>query len=163
MKKFVSLLLCCGIIASSLVLAACGGENGGESAANTFEVTLSVQCEILLDNMHLLDRDLHELVPSDGVIFPETVVTVREGESVFDVLQREMRNAGIHMSFERMPAFDAVFVVAVNNLPPIASEPMSGWQFLVNGESFDVGASAYILQPNDTVEWLFALDLSLYW
>ena len=57
----------------------------------THTCTLSVRCDTILDNMDWLDPEKVELVPEDGVIFPTTTVTFYEGESVFNVLQREMR------------------------------------------------------------------------
>ena len=44
-----------------------------------------------------------ELVPEDGVIFPATEVTAYEGESVFNVLHRAMKQAKIHMVFRNTP------------------------------------------------------------
>ena len=65
--------------------------------------TLSVRCDTILDHLDRLDAEKAELVPEDGVIFPETQVTFYEGESVFNLLQREMKQAKIHLEFEETP------------------------------------------------------------
>jgi hypothetical protein len=38
----------------------------------SYTVTLSVRCDTILDNMNLVHKEKHELVPADGVIFPAT-------------------------------------------------------------------------------------------
>ena len=127
--------------------------------AGAFTVTLSVRCDTILDNMHLLDREKHELVPADGVIFPVTEVTVFEGESVFDVLQREMRAAGIHMAFRNTPIYNSAYIEAINNLYEFDVGPLSGWMYQVNGWFPNFGASRYVLEPGDVIEWVYTVDL----
>ena len=124
-----------------------------------FTVTLSVRIESLPDNMHLLDREKHELVPDGGVIFPATEVRAWEGESVFDVLHREMRNAGIHMAFRNTPFLDSAYVEAINNIYEFDAGELSGWMYTVNGEFPGLGASQYLLNLGDVIEWVYTLDL----
>ncbi|MCL2665847.1 MAG: DUF4430 domain-containing protein, partial [Defluviitaleaceae bacterium] len=119
-------------------------------ATDAFAVTLSVRADTLSG---------HELVPADGAIFPEAIVTAYEGESVFDVLHREMRNAGIHLAFRQTPVFNSAYIEAINNLYEFDAGPLSGWKYRVNGEFPNLGASLYILQPDDVIEWLYTVDL----
>jgi len=124
----------------------------------TFTITLSVRVDTLLHNMHLLDEDKHELVPAGGVIFSRTV-TVTEGESVFDVLLREMRQAGIHMTSRFTPLYNSAYVEAIHNLFEFDAGPLSGWKYRVNGYFPSFGASLYILNPGDVVDWMYTVDL----
>jgi len=125
----------------------------------TFTVTLSVRADTILNNLHLLDSAKHDLVPANGVIFAATQVTVTEGESVFDVLQREMRRVGIHMASRFTPLYSSAYVEAINNLYEFDVGPLSGWMYRVNGSFPGVGASQQILKPGDVVEWLYTVDL----
>ena len=125
----------------------------------SFTVTLSVRVDTILDNMHLLSEEKHHLVPADGVIFPPTVVRVYEGESVFNVLQREMRRAGIHMAFRNTPVFDSAYVMGINNLYEFDVGRLSGWMYRVNGWFPNFGSSRYILSPGDVIEWVYTVDL----
>jgi len=125
----------------------------------SFTVTLSVRVDMLLHNMHLLHRDKHELVPEDGIIFPATQVTAFEGESVFNVLQREMRRHGIHMSSRFTPVFNSAYIEAINNIFEFDGGPLSGWMYRVNGWFPNFGASRYLLQPGDVIEWMYTVDL----
>lgn len=67
--------------------------------------TLSVSCATILDNMDLCDPEKWELVPEDGWILKPMTVTFAENESVFNVLQRTLKEQGIHMEFEYTPAY----------------------------------------------------------
>jgi len=125
----------------------------------SFTITLSVRAHTILYNMHLLHRDKHELVPDDGWIFPPTEVTAYQGESVFNVLQREMRRHGIHMVARWTPIFNSAYVEAINNLYEFDVGPLSGWMYSVNGWFPNFGASRYLLSPGDMVEWVYTVDL----
>lgn len=125
----------------------------------SFTVTLEVRVDMILYNMHLLHRDKHELVPPDGVIFPRSEVTAYEGESVFNVLQREMRRNYIHMSSRFTPMFNSAYVEAINNLYEFDVGPLSGWMYRVNGWFPNFGASRYLLSDGDEIEWLYTVDL----
>ena len=124
-----------------------------------FTVTISVRAHTILYNMHLLNRDKHELVPEDGWILPPTVVVAYEGESVFNVLQREMRRNRIHMVSRWTPIFNSAYVEAINNLYEFDVGPLSGWMYSVNGWFPNFGASRYLLSDGDVIEWVYTVDL----
>jgi hypothetical protein len=152
MKRFLAILV--------LVFVSCSyGGNAPQVSDEYFTVTLIVSAETLLENMDLLNREKHELVPIDGLIFPATEVAAYEGESVFDILSREMRNADIHFVTRKMPVYDSVYIEAVNNIFEFDAGALSGWKYRVNGEFPSFGASSYILQPDDFIELLYTLDL----
>lgn len=127
----------------------------------TYTCTLSVRCDTILDNMDWLDPEKVELVPEDGVIFPATEVTFYEGESVFNVLQREMRKAGIHMEFEDTPMYNSAYIEGINNLYEFDCGELSGWMYKVNDWFPNYGCSRYQLQPGDVVEWVYTCDLGI--
>lgn len=123
--------------------------------------TLTVRCDTILDNMAWLDPAKTDLVPADGVIFPEATVTFYEGESVFNLLQREMKKAGIHMEFENTPIYNSAYIEGIANLYEFDCGELSGWTYRVNGWAPNYGCSRYQLQPGDTVEWLYTCKLGL--
>lgn len=127
----------------------------------THTCTLSVRCDTILDNMDWLDPEKVELVPEDGVIFPTTTVTFYEGESVFNVLQREMRKAGIHMEFEDTPMYNSAYIEVINNLYEFDCGELSGWMYKVNGWFPNYGCSRYQLKEGDVIEWVYTCDLGV--
>lgn len=124
-----------------------------------FTATLSVRCDTILDNMDMLDREKWELVPDDGVIFAETAVVFYEGESVFNVLQREMRRVKLHMVFRSTPIYNSAYIEAINNLYEFDVGELSGWMYSVNDWYPNYGCSRYRLQDGDRIEWHYTCDL----
>lgn len=121
--------------------------------------TLSVRCDTALSNKDTLDSSKADILPEDGVIFPETTVYFSEGESVYDVLVREMMNAKIHMESENTPMYKSAYIEGIANLYEYDCGPLSGWMYKVNGEFPNNGCSAYVLSDGDRVEWVYTCDL----
>jgi len=123
--------------------------------------TLSVRCDTILDNIDWLDPEKVELVPEDGVIFPITEVTFYEGESVFNVLHREMKQNKIHMEFQNTPMYNSAYIQGINNLYEFDCGELSGWMYKVNGWFPNYGCSRYQLKEGDVVEWVYTCDLGV--
>ena len=121
--------------------------------------TLSVSCTTILDNMKNLDKEKIELVPEDGVIFKETEVTFYQGESVFDILQREMKKNQIHMEFVNTPIYNSAYIEGINNLYEFDCGELSGWMYKVNGWFPNYGCSRYQLKAGDVIDWVYTCDL----
>lgn len=123
--------------------------------------TLSVRCDTILDNIDWLDPEKVELVPEDGAIFPATKVTFYEGESVFNVLHREMKKNKIHMEFQNTPMYNSAYIEGINNLYEFDCGELSGWMYKVNGWFPNYGCSRYQLKDGDVVEWVYTCDLGV--
>ena len=121
--------------------------------------TLSVRCDTILDNIKRLDKEKVELVPEDGIIFAECEVTFYEGESVFNLLLREMRQNGIHMEFVDTPIYNSAYIEGIANLYEYDCGELSGWVYRVNGWVPNYGCSRYELKEGDRVEWIYTCDL----
>ncbi|NLZ52509.1 MAG: DUF4430 domain-containing protein, partial [Thermoanaerobacteraceae bacterium] len=121
--------------------------------------TLSVTCKSILNNMHLFNMDKLEVLPEDGVIYKEQTVTFYEGESVFDVLLREMKKNKIHMEFVMTPIYNSYYIEGINNLYEFDCGELSGWMYRVNGWFPNYGCSRYMLQEGDVIEWIYTCDL----
>lgn len=123
--------------------------------------TLSVRCDSILQNMAWLDAEKAELVPKDGVIFAEQTVTFYEGESVFNLLLREMKKNKIHMEYQNTPVYNSAYIEGIHNLYEYDCGELSGWMYKVNGWFPNYGCSRYILQPGDRVEWVYTCDMGM--
>ena len=120
--------------------------------------TLSVSCETLLDNS-LLSEEKQELVPEDGYLIAPERVSFSQGESVFDVLYREVRNRNLHMEYEKTPVYNSIYIEGIGNLYEFDAGPESGWMYRVNGVFPEYGCSSVTLQDQDVVEWVYTCDL----
>ena len=120
---------------------------------------LSVRCDTILNNMTWLDPEKIEMVPADGVIFAEREVSFYEGESVFQVLLREMKQNKIHLEYENTPIYNSAYIEGIANLYEFDCGELSGWMYKVNGWFPNYGCSRYQLMPGDRVEWVYTCDL----
>lgn len=121
--------------------------------------TLSVRCDTILNNLNLLDGEKTELVPKDGVIYPERTVAFFDGESVFDVLVREMRQNNIHLEFVEVPIYNSAYIEGIANIYEFDCGELSGWQYAVNGSFPGFGCSGYRLKNGDRIEWRYTCNL----
>lgn len=121
--------------------------------------TLSVTCKTILENMGSFNKDKLEVLPMDGIIYKTRKVTFHEGESVFDVLLREMKGNRIHMEFEMTPIYNSNYIEGINNIYEFDCGELSGWMYSVNGWFPNYGCSRYVLKDGDAVEWIYTCDL----
>lgn len=121
--------------------------------------TLYVECFTILDHIGDLTEGKEDLVPSDGVIYGPYTVTFYQGESVYDLLLREMQSNRIHMEAEFTPMYNSAYVQGINNLYEKDCGSLSGWMYCVNGWYPNYGCSRYQLQDGDVVEWHYTCDL----
>ncbi len=121
--------------------------------------TLSVRCDTILENIEWIDKEKVDLLPDDGVIFEEKTVTFYEGESVFNILIREMKRNKIHMEFENTPIYNSAYIEGIANLYEFDCGELSGWMYKVNGWFPNYGCSRYRLKAGDKVEWVYTCDL----
>lgn len=139
------------------------GSSGGNSQPeeDTLTCTLSVTCKTVLDNLELLDPAKKNCIGDNGVIYAKKTVSFEEGETVFDVLSREMQKNGIHMAFSFNPVFNSRYIEGINNLYEFDCGEGSGWMYRVNGVFPNYGCSQYQVKDGDTIEWLYTCDLGV--
>lgn len=122
--------------------------------------TFSIRCDAILDNWDWLDPNKAELVPTDGVILAAVQVPFEEGDTVFDLLQRQTQAADIHMEASFTPGYGSSYVEGIANLYEFDCGQQSGWIYLVNGVSPGYGSSQYSLSAGDVVEWTYTCNLA---
>lgn len=134
-------------------------ENVAENEKNTQSekkyCTLSVECKNALGK----SSDKEEILPSDGIIFPLQKVELEDGDSVFDILLREMKNHKIHLEFVNTPIFNSTYIEGIGNLYEFDCGDLSGWLYSVNGIFPDYGCSLYMPEDGDEIRWIYTCDL----
>ncbi len=130
--------------------------------AETFNVSLIITCETLLNNLDKLDPAKHTLVPEDGIIYANYELEANAGESVFDILLRTTRENKIHMEFVDTPMYNSAYIEGINNLYEFDAGNMSGWTYRVNEWFPNYGCSKYEVQEGDIIEWIYTCEGSQY-
>ena len=137
------------------------GEDENKNIDESKEGTcvLVVECSTILNHMESLPKEKQSLVPEDGVIFPKQEVPFYEGETVFDVLKREMIENKIHLEFSWTPLYDSHYVEGIANLYEFDCGSLSGWTYCVNDWFPNYGASRYLVSEGDVIGWHYTCDL----
>lgn len=124
-----------------------------------YAATLSIRCDTIWDNMEKFNQDKLAVLPSDGVVMDTRRVLFFEGESVFDVLERETRASKIHLEFVFTPLYNSVYIEGIHNLYEFDCGELSGWMYKVNDWFPNYGATRYLLKEGDVIEWVYTCDL----
>lgn len=130
-----------------------------ETEAPKKTCTITIRCETILRNMRDLREGLAGYVPSNGVILKKTTVELYDGETVFEVLKRVTRMAGLKLEFRNDSVHGAGYIVGINHLDEFDCGSGSGWMYTVNGWFPNYGCSKYVLQDKDVIQWIYTCDL----
>ena len=120
--------------------------------------TLLVRCDSVLENIELLSESKRQIIPKDGIILPEQKVEYSDGESVFDILLRELRKRKIHLEFVKTPMYNSVYIEGIGNLYEFDCGDMSGWKYSVNGEKPTYGCSQYMVKNGDKILFYYTTN-----
>ncbi len=113
--------------------------------------TLEVKCDSILQNTEKLKEGKLQFVPENGIIFPSKKIKFEEGETVFDVLKRELIGNKIHLEFSVNPMYKSAYIEGIANIYEFDCGDMSGWLYTVNGKSPNVGCSQYVVEEGDSI------------
>ena len=133
-------------------------EKTDDSTDGQLYCTLSVKCNTVLNNLHLLPAEKHGIIPQDGIIYPEQKVVFYDGESVFNVLLREMKKNKIHFEFVNTPIYKSAYIEGIGNLYEFDCGELSGWMYKVNDWFPNYGCSRHLLKDGDTIEFIYSCD-----
>lgn len=137
-------------------------ENAKIDKSKVRHCTLSIRCDTLLkeENYNVAKSNgKASMIPADGVIYSTKKVEFYQGESVFDVLLREVQKYGIHMEYSMTPIYNSNYIEGINNLYEFNGGELSGWMYKVNGWFPNYGCSRYSVQDGDVIEWVYTCDL----
>lgn len=164
--KRISILLCLCIL---FALASCTGgrelflpEAQNDKVytlldENAMTCTLTVRCDEATKSGALSD-DKRAVLPEDGFIIAEREVNFTAGESVFDVLLRELKARKIHFDFSETPAYNSKYIKGISNLYELDCGEFSGWLYKVNGEIPSVGYNQYNVKSGDKIDIYYTTD-----
>lgn len=130
-------------------------EESEAATENALQCALSVRCDTALGKA----GEKNSILPQDGVIFEGESLAFSEGESVFDVLFREMQAHGIPLAFSKSPMYQSVYIEGIGNLYERDCGNQSGWLYKVNGVKPGYDCSNYLLKPGDRIEWVYTCAL----
>ncbi len=150
MKKIwiaIVLVLC-------LLGTGCGKRSGAEKSSQ--QCTILVECANAVKS-NQLSGELRDFLPENGMILKKRTVSLQKGDSVYDVLERTMKEEGILM--EASFTGNLAYIEGIDNLYEFECGDLSGWMYCVNGKYPNEGCSGYRVKAGDQIEWHYTCDL----
>lgn len=117
--------------------------------------SISIDCDILLSNMDKLDTNARKYVPKDGKLIDKVEIKVKKGASAYDVLVAACKEKKIAYDAEYSAIYNSAYVKGIGYLYEKMAGDMSGWLYLVDGVTPNVGASAYKIKEGEHIEWTY--------
>lgn len=129
--------------------------------ADAETISLTIRSDAALQNLDKIQEQLHSYIPLDGVILEMERYVLREGDTVFDLLDRAVRHHRIQMEFQRsdLNIYNSVYIEGINYLYEFSCGPLSGWMYAVNGEFPSYGVSLYEPKDGDEIAFLYTCNL----
>ena len=139
-----------------LLLTACSNDKKTETTSGG-KCTFLVECAAIQDNMEQLDAAVENYVPKSGMIVKKRTVTFEKNDSVYDILQRELKKDNILM--EASFTGKSAYIEGIDNIYEFSCGELSGWTYCVNGKVPGVSCSEYQVRDGDAIEWHYTCDL----
>lgn len=137
-----------------VLFSGCGKDT---DSASVGKCIILVECSTILEHMDDLDTGLKGHIPKDGMILKKQEVSFEKGDSVYDVLSKELKKNKIllEVSFTGKSAY----VEGIDNIYEFSCGELSGWMYSVNGEYSQVSCSDYQVKDGDEIQWHYTCDL----
>ena len=134
-----------------------GASSGGTASGGTSgpTCTIEIRCDTILNNLGDLTPGKDKYVPTNGTILTASKLTFEEGETVFDVLKRACKTAGIQLEYSWTPMYNSYYIEGIHQLYEFDCGNESGWMYQVNGWFPNYGCSAYNLKDGDVIVWQY--------
>ncbi len=117
---------------------------------------LSVLCDDVFRHLEDLKEGKQDLIPPGGVFFKGQNIAFSEGESVYDVLDRELKKKNISLQAVKNPIYKSVYIKGIGGLSEFDCGSSSGWMYRVNGENPTYGCSQYQVKPGDEIVFYYS-------
>ncbi|MFF2482405.1 S-layer homology domain-containing protein [Paenibacillus sp. NPDC058071] len=106
-----------------------------------------------------IQLSIDKLTINKGYVISPTTVEFTPGETVWDVLRRELDKRGIDYEYSFSDKYNSVYVESIAGDGEFVHGSGSGWMYSVNNGYPSYGASRYTLQQGDNVKWRYTTNL----
>lgn len=100
-----------------------------------------------------------KLTINKGFVVSTTKVEMKSGDTAWSILQRMLDSRGISYDYSLSDKYGSVYVESIAGDGEFDHGSGSGWMYNVNGWYPDYGASKYILNEGDRLQWRYTTNL----
>lgn len=121
--------------------------------------TLMVSCKTILNHLNELDPSMKSFIQTnhaDGILYHKQTIEFQDGETVFDVMKRELKSGHLQFDYQDTPAYHSIYIISIGGLGRTLNQ--SGWMFRVNTAFPQISCSAVKLHNGDRVEWHYSCE-----
>lgn len=170
-KKVSTSFLVAVLIVLMTVLAGCSGGNGGMSKTGDDKSTkqadltgktakITIECKTAAEKKSTgeLKDAVEAVIPSDGIILPETEVKLKNGDTVLSLLLRVCKEEKIHTSYQGETSIGTAYVDGIGNLFEKDCGKKSGWMYTVDGDLPMLGVDEFDLKGGENIVFMYTCN-----
>ena len=125
-------------------------ENKSKTQAQTQNICyLTIDCSTINSKPDSLKEGHESFVPENGIILGKTECEFKDGDTVFDILERACKNNNIKLSSR--DTIYGIYVSGINNLDEFDCGSASGWVYTVNSKSPPKSCDKYTVSKGDEI------------
>lgn len=121
--------------------------------------SLKIDCSNIFNNIEEFDENKLILLGNDGKIYSNSKIEFNEGETVLDVVIRELKVNKIHFEYTFSVTQNSSYIEGINNIYELDCGGMSGWMYCVNGEYPNCSVGDYVLKNGDSIEINYTVNM----
>jgi len=106
-----------------------------------------------------IQLSIDKLTINKGYVISQTTVEFTPGETVWDVLRRELDKRSITYKYSFSNKYNSVYIESIDGDGEFDHGTGSGWMYNVNGTYPGYGATLYKLKQGDSVQWRYTTNL----
>jgi len=106
-----------------------------------------------------IQLSIDKLTINKGYVLSQTTVEFTPGETVWDVLRRELDKRSIAYEYSFTDEYNSVYIESIAGDGEFDHGDGSGWMYNVNGTYPGYGATLYKLKQGDSVQWRYTTNL----
>lgn len=170
-KKASTRFLVAVLIIMMTVLAGCSGGSGGTSKTGDDKSTkqadltgktakITIECKTAAEKKSTgeLKDAVEAVIPSDGIILPETEVKLKNGDTVLSLLLRTCKDNKIHTSYQGETSIGTAYVDGIGNLFEKDCGKKSGWMYTVDGDLPMLGVDEFDIKGGENIVFMYTCN-----
>ena len=117
------------------------------------DISITIDCKTILDNMSDLKNGYVDFIPKDGVILDSVIIKVKKNSTVLNVLETVNEKYDLNLKI-RKSSF-GVYIIGIKYIEEKICGNSSGWMYSVNDNFPGQNAGSYRLKDGDNIKWRF--------